>query len=277
MTLSISDLNGNRFAEVKGVSVHGLPGCGCYILYLSLSISVTPLDSDVELSQLSCRIENGETNVKIANGEIENRPIVTWHKYSNDEQIGFLFYLSTSQVAAIEEARNSSDLKIGVWLSGEISQNERSSTFIDRGIFTIPKQEWLEVLSRMNYKQTLLFELPLPSDDIFDSDLKTLLERAQNHILNGHYQESVGLCRQAIEVIEKVNEDKSLGSNAVKKYKDQRADMSGTERMLFLREALKNIAHLGSHHADDFSRQQAQAILGMTVALLSCPEVGIKT
>lgn len=275
MALSISDLNGNRFAEIKSVSVSGLPGCGNYILYLRLSASIETLEDEVILSQLACRIEVGESNLRCANGAFEGHPAINWHQNTNDYQFGFLFYLSGAQMSAIESIRNSCDLDLGVWLSGEICHKDKRSTFMNKGDFTIPKQEWIEAIGLMKYKHILLFELPMPKDSV-EKDIQLLLERAQSHILNGHYQESVGLCRQAIEVIEKINDDKVKAQDAVKKHKNQRADMSVKERMLSLREALKNIAHLGSHHADDFSRKQAQAILGVTVSLLSCPEVGIQ-
>jgi len=84
------------------------------------------------------------------------------------------------------------------------------------------------------------------------------------------------LCRQAIELVEKYRKDKNKGATAVLKYKENRQDMNTEERMMFLREGLKNITQLGAHHGDEFSRYQAQAVLGMTVSLLSLPEIGLK-
>ena len=76
--------------------------------------------------------------------------------------------------------------------------------------------------------------------------------------------------------MEKLNNDKKHAKKAVDKYKEKRMDMCTIERMLFLREALKNITHLGAHHEDQISRHQAQSILGITVSVLACPEVGIQ-
>ena len=50
--------------------------------------------------------------------------------------------------------------------------------------------------------------------------------------------------------------------------------MSVNERMLCMREQLKNICQLGAHGSDDFSRSQTKAIFATTVSLLSEPTVG---
>ena len=277
MSISIGGLNGKRLGEVRDISVQGFQGCGVYGLYLILKVNAGNLNSEAFLSQLQCRIELGDNGRKIANGFIEGNPVIRWTEFSEVEQLGFFFYLSSSQIEAIEESRKSGDLKLGVWLSGEAVYEEMSQNFSDRRDYLIQKQQWLDVLSKNGYQETLLFELPMPKEtDGVGENLRELLERAQKHILNGHYQESVGLCRQAIEVVENSRKDKNKASEAVRKYTDnRRREMSVEERMLFLREVLKNVTQLGAHHGDEFSRYQAQSVLGMTVSLLSSPEIGL--
>ncbi|MDH5785855.1 MAG: hypothetical protein OEZ16_09645 [Chromatiales bacterium] len=276
MVISIGGFDGPRLAEVKSVSIHGNQGCGVYVLYLSLKVIAGNLTSDAFLSQLSCRLEVGKQPIKLANGEYEAAPVVRWTQYTEDTQLGFFFYLSSSQVNAIEQVRNSGDAPISVWLSGSVSYEGKSQSFLDKGDYVIPKQQWLQALAEMHYQDTLLFELLMPSGtDSNSSEVKSLLERAQSHILNGHYQEAIGLCRQAIEFVENYRDDKKQASQAVEKYKDRRKEMNVIERMLFLREGLKNITHLGNHNSEEFSRQQAQSVLGITVALLSSPEIGV--
>ncbi len=278
MGITIGGFDGPRLAEVRNISAYGVPGCGVYVLYLRLMTLAANLKSEALISQLACRLDTGEPHLKIANGVIEGHPVIRWTEHTDDYQLGFFFYLSGSQLNSIESSRGSSDLKVSIWLSGTVNYDGKQQSFSDKGEFVIPKQQWVEALATMRYQDTLLFELPMPKGtDSTDDSLKVLLERAQNHILNGHYQESVGLCRQVIEFIESDRGDKQAASIAVGKYKNgNREEMNAIERMLFLREALKNITHLGSHHGDEFSRQQAQAVLGMTVALLSSPEIGIQ-
>lgn len=277
MGISIGGQYGARLGDVRDISIHGFPGCGIFGLYINLKVSAGNLKSEALISQLQCRIELDNPTVKIGNGFLENQPTLRWTQYSDVEQMGFHFYLSGSQIEAIESYRCSGDIKLCVWLSGNALHEGVSQSFSDKGEFSIPKQRWLEALNEMGYRETLLFELTIPkSDDDQDSKLRGYLERAQNHILNGHYQESVGLCRQAIEWVEKERGDKNEAGRSVDKFKESRRDMAINDRMLFLREGLKNITHLGAHEDEEFSRQQAQAILGMTVALLSSPEVGVQ-
>jgi len=277
MGISFGGFGGPRIAEVKDVSAHGVPGCGVYVLYLRLTTLAANLSSEAFISQLTCRIETSKPCLKISTGVIDSHPIIRWTEHTDDSQLGFFFYLSASQITSIEEFRNSSDLNLSIWLSGVVEYEGQKNDFNDKDDYVIPKQQWLEALAAMKYKDTLLFELPMPIDtDSNNKDIKSLLERAQSHILNGHYQETIGLCRQAIEFVEKSRKDKKEASVAVTKYKDNRKEMNTVERMLFLREGLKNITQLGAHHSEEFSREQAQAVLGMTVALLSSPEIAIK-
>lgn len=276
MSLTIGGLDGSRLGEVNAVTAHGLPGCGVYVLSLHLKVSTMNFESEVFLSELSSQIELGETALRIARGTIEGHPVIRWTEHSSDEALQFIFYLSASQVESIETYRGGADLKLGIWLSGKAKYENNLQRFSDKEIYTLPKQQWLKALATMNFKHSMLFELPMPKEGGDDVDsYRLLLERAQSHILNGHYQESVGLCRQVIEYVESFKEDKKDASEAVKKYKDDRKNMTTVQRILFLREALKNITHLGNHPSEEFSRHQAQAILGMTVALLSSPEIGI--
>ena len=277
MSISIGGFGGPIIAEIKNVSVNGVSGCGVYVLYLRLTALVANLNSEAFISQLSCRLETNEPCLKISGGVIDGHPVIRWAEHTDDSQLGFFFYLSSSQISSVEKFRNSGDLKLSIWLSGVVDYECKQNDFYDKSDYVISKQEWLEVLAAMQYKDTLLFELPMPvATDSDDENIKILLERAQSHILNGHYQETIGLCRQAIELVEKERGDKREASSATTKYKDNRKEMNVVERMLFLREGLKNITQLGAHHGDEFSRKQAQSVLGMTVALLSASEVGVE-
>ena len=44
--------------------------------------------------------------------------------------------------------------------------------------------------------------------------------------------------------------------------------------LVSLREQLKNICQLGAHGTEEFTRSQAKAVLGMSMALLAEPTVG---
>ncbi len=94
MGISFGGFGGPTVAEVKGVTAHGVPGCGIYVLYLSLTALAANLKSEVLISQLSCRIETSEPCLKISSGVIDSHPIIRWCEYTDDSQIDFFFYLN---------------------------------------------------------------------------------------------------------------------------------------------------------------------------------------
>jgi len=273
MSLRVGGHSGPMVGEIKGIEIHGGSGVGTYLLYLRLNVVVNNLNGKAILNQLSCRLESGGQSV--AQGFFEGAPVVEWSQYTSDAYLGFNFHLTGSQLNGLELLRHDNDLGFGVWLSGICHYEGKADSFSDRGEFNVLKQEWLRALGQMNYKKTLLFELEMPSANILGEQVISLLEKAQSHILNGTFEEAVASCRKVIELVETQRGDKADAASAANSYKNNRREMTVCQRMLFLREALKNITHLANHaNEDSFSRYQAQSVLGMTVALLSSPEVG---
>ena len=65
MSISIELSNGCHLAEVKRISVHGLPGVGCYTLVINLYLSVIAPATDSDLSNLSIRVEWGDNQQRM--------------------------------------------------------------------------------------------------------------------------------------------------------------------------------------------------------------------
>jgi hypothetical protein len=136
----------------------------------------------------------------------------------------------------------------------------------------VPREQWLGALKNAGYRSTLLFEVPLPDTS---GDLEALFSKAQELIEIGHYKDAVLKCRLIVEQVESVREDKQASASANKlAHSSERRDMSSIDRLLSLREQLKNVCQLGAHGTEDFTRSQAKAVLGMTMALLAEPTVG---
>ena len=268
--------NPRPLGEVQNIRINGLACLGKYCIYLGFEThrSTVEKGQKATLEQLSCHIEIPGQGI-LAFGEKTDTPIVEWNEHYTTPHFGFKFILSSSQIEAIEKIREAGDLKIDIWLAGVTKSNfqENSDPFHDRASFNIPKQEWLEALSSAGYKNTLLFELSLPHDIELSDAIKKLINKSQSHILNGHYDESVALCRQVIEHIEATYEDKKEADKVVDKFARGRKSMTINERMLFARQALKHITHLANHpNNETFSRSQAKAILGSVIAFLSSNE-----
>lgn len=276
MSLTIGGHNGPRIAEVKSVKVHGQPGAGCYVLYIALQAVSGRYESKALISDLSLRVDL-ESRLHVGVGKKEGSPLIEWWPHTADSQIGFYIKLSGSQLEAIEQVRGLGEIGVSLWLSGVTHTDKGVHDFISQQTFRVPKEEWLRALDHMDYQVSLLFELPLPNETAVSDDIQNTLTKAKSHLASGHYEECVAKCRSVIELLEELREDKKDAQAVAKKYKGpDRKEMTINERMLFLREAIKNITHLGNHPvAEEFSRHQAQSIFGMTIAILSSPEVGL--
>ncbi|MEJ2754479.1 MAG: hypothetical protein P8104_01235 [Gammaproteobacteria bacterium] len=199
--------------------------------------------------------------------------VVQCHNFpNNSEQIHFECVLTKGQVNASEDYRQEGGLKLNIGLRALTTSSDGLLTSFDVADFVIPREHWLNALKSTGFRQTLLFEVPLPS---VSNELTGIMSKAQEFIETGHYKDAVMQCRHIIEQIEKVRDDKkqSSASNS-KAHSKERQDMSSIERLLSLREQLKNVCQLGAHGSEYFTRSQAKTVLGMTMVLLAEPTVG---
>jgi len=198
---------------------------------------------------------------------------VQCHNYpNNNEQLHFEIVLTKGLVNALEEYRREGNLKLNVGLRALTTSGDSLLSSFDTTDIVIPREHWLNALRSAGFRQTLLFEVSLPSAS---EDLTAIFGKAQEFIETGHYKDAVMQCRHIIEQIEQIRGDKkqSIASNT-KAHGSDRKDMSSIERLLSLREQLKNICQLGAHGSEHFTRSQAKAVLGITMALLAEPTVG---
>ncbi len=126
----------------------------------------------------------------------------------------------------------------------------------------------------MGYHRSFFYELPLPYVKNGQESAATLIKKAQHYLLCGDYDDCVGKCRNLLEACSLTNAAQKKAKRAREKYKgDQgkRESMDASERMLVLREAVINATHLAHHHnsGPGYSRDQARAILGATISILS--------
>ena len=184
----------------------------------------------------------------------------------------FEVILTKEQINVLEEHRQDKDLKLNLGLRALISSDGTLLSSYDCEDFIVPREEWLKALNNAGFRQTVLFEIPLPFGT---KELNNFFEKAQEFIESGHYKEAVIQCRHIIEQIESIREDKKQSSAAnTKAHSGERKNMSTIERLLSLREQLKNICQLGAHGSETFTRSQAKAILGMTMTLIAEPTIG---
>lgn len=269
MSIGLDDPKGNRIAELREIKINGLPGIGVYTLILNMHFLATQPKVVAQIRNISARVEWGDNSQRIIGMALSDNSSIQISPYSTVIQAGFRLPITATQIEDIERRRNGADFMLSLWLTTEIEQEGLSKNNYGRHEFLIRQQDWLEALAHMEYQKTLLFELSVPGSD---TAIGTLISKAQRFLNIGDYDQAVALCRQTLEKIAESAGDKSTAARAVKKYREDRESMDTTERLLFLRESLKNATHLSVHNSqvhNGYSRDQAKAILATTIALIS--------
>lgn len=259
--------------EFDQLIVNGREAVGGYAFSFILRGSRQACNAPVSIFDISLSLSLADPVRPLLIAVPSSTQVVQCHNFpNNSEQIHFECVLTKGQVNAIEDYRLEGDLKLNVGLRALTTSGDGLLTSFDVVDVVIPREHWLNALKSAGFRQTLLFEVPLPS---VAEELTGIMSKAQEFIETGHYKDAVMQCRHIIEQIEKIRDDKKQSSAAnAKAHSKERQDMSSIERLLSLREQLKNVCQLGAHGSEYFTRSQAKAVLAMTIALLAEPTVG---
>lgn len=265
--------NSTYIIEFDQLIVSGREAAGGYAFSFTLRGSRPACSAPVSIFDISLSLSLSDPARPLLTAVPSSTQVVQCHSFANNsEQIHFECVLTKGQVNAIEDYRLEGDLKLNVGLRALTTSSDGLLTSFDVADVVVPREQWLNALKTAGFRQTLLFEVPLPA---VSEELSGLMGKAQEFIETGHYKDAVMQCRHIIEQIEKVRDDKRQSSAAnAKAHSKERQDMSSIERLLSLREQLKNVCQLGAHGSEYFTRSQAKAVLAMTMALLAEPTVG---
>lgn len=272
MRLSIRD-NGRYLLEFDRLDVQGrkaVSGCG---LVFSLKGSSPGSERDFRIFDIQLGLYNSEdSRLVVPSIPCADSLRQTSQYPSAHENFHFETVLTSEQINAIEEIRQDGDLNLVVTLKTLLSSSSGLVNSFERTEVTVPREMWLKALRSSGFCRTVLYEIHLPASDV---DIEGLLTKARGFIENGHYKDAVMQCRHIIESLEDLRGDKREAAEANRKaHGSSRKDMTSIERLLSLREQLKNVCQLGGHGREAFTRSQALSVLGMTMALVSEPSVG---
>lgn len=272
MRISIRN-NGTYIIELDQLNVSGRKAAGGYAFNLTLLGGRQACNAPVSIFNISLSLSLSDPVRPLLTAVPSSSQVVQCHNFaSNSEQIHFEFVLTKGQVNAIEDYRLEGDLKLNLGLRALTTSSDGLLSSFDVADVVIPREHWLNALKSSGFRQTLLFEVPLPS---VSEELTRIMSKAQEFIETGHYKDAVMQCRHIIEQVEQVRGDKIQSSAAnAKAHSKERQYMSSIERLLSLREQLKNVCQLGAHGSEHFTRLQAKAVLAMTMVLLAEPTVG---
>lgn len=265
--------NGNYIVEFDQLKVHGREAAGGYGLTFVMRGNRLPCHSKMMLFDITLSISLADPLRPLVTSVPSSTRIIQCHSFSSSEQIDFEMVLSREQLNALEDYREERDLRLNLGLRALVTSGDELISSFDCTDISVPREQWLDALKNAGYRNTLLFEVPLPNSS---GDFSALFSKAQEFIEIGHYKDAVMQCRHIVEQVETLREDKQASASANKiAHSSERRDMTSIDRLLSLREQLKNICQLGAHGNEEFTRSQARAVLGMTMALLAEPTVGI--
>lgn len=273
MRISIS-FNSRNIIEFDQLSVHGREAAGGFGFVYALKGTKRAVENEMAVFDIRLSLALMNSNIAIEPSTPSSSQIIQCNKYQNtNEQLHFEMVFSKEIVNALEEYRQETDLKLCIGLRAMSAAKDGLSTSFDSCDVVIPREQWIQALKKAGFRNTVLFEVPIP---YASSEFSKVISKAQEFVETGHYKDAVMQCRLIIEKIEILRGDKSsaLAANKKTQNRSDREAINCIERMLALRESIKSICHLGAHESECFTRSQAKAVLAMTLSLLAEPTVG---
>ncbi len=284
-SVQINDNRGQHVASASLLQVSGSPGLGSYWLNVLFEIrpTVSTADGTVLFGLVADLVVGGKTLPRL-----HPQPTILPRALSSswsEFQVPLSCDLSRSQLEAVEEIRNGSNLQLNLTLYAQVAL-AGGDTWHSTGQIqhTIGQSDWIALLGTLGYRRTLLLEVPLP-DAVADPELAAAassLGEAYHQLQIGHYRPAVAGCRDALEQLTTALGDLAALPQPVKKSLTGQVTKTWTkaERLRLLRQAVY-ILSSPAHHGDsaaalfEWDREDAVAIIGMTAAVireLSAPQ-----
>ncbi|MBJ7604586.1 MAG: hypothetical protein JF888_15630 [Candidatus Dormibacteraeota bacterium] len=274
MAFQISRIGiGNRFAEGEVADVRGLAGVGFHRLAIDLKFIVDPHPApSPKVTRLVADVTGpGNQMLGRAHPDPNHLPLSAYD-FVHEQRVTMTFDLDRRRLEAIEDIRNGGDFQLNLFIystledtSGNLNQQQlQASTTVNQGV-------WVRVLEQLGFSRTLLLELEVPSSagDPGLAAAVVQLQKAQNALIQGEYRDAVGACRDVLEEVSKaVGDDRvQLGGKPVR-------ELDKAERLVQLRQALKNVTHPARHRDEvaaniDWVRRDAISIVTMTAAVIT--------
>lgn len=273
-TLSLGD---TAFADVRIMNVLGQHGVGFYRLAIQVSVDMHARAEDQAVTVLNLTadlyLQEGAGHGSLV-GHMETReqdvPFYSL-RFNHEQWITFDLELDAARVQAIEALRMGRSLNVQLHINGTaVAPGARQLQRIRAQIrHEATQSDWIRVLDGMEYRKTLLLEVPMPATDAHEGLRQAVehLRQAQDLLMHGRYREAVGACRDVLESL-----DTALG-DAAAAVPDNQRDWDKACRVRNLRRALKVLTH-PARHADEVSAQHewgpedAASIVTATAALL---------
>lgn len=271
--MSITSTNGKVIVEFNINSISGAPALGAYLLRFSLGYTMPAHNKDVYFHKTFVKVYVGEENLYLGTAFPENSK--TFKPFADSYNKGSLLYevlVSKNALEEIEKVRAGKEIGFRLEIIGESDDGVNKLHGSEIKQYRSSQNEWIAVLKAMSFKGGIVFDLPMSIDH--SDKVKTALtaiEKANEHLYYGNYDDVVAKCRIALESIISGWGNISLVNEQLKK--DKKA-MPKEYRFFNAVNQIVHFSHL-SHHPDEsdeyvsFSRSEAVFALGATIAAVS--------
>jgi hypothetical protein len=272
---------GVTFATGSVTSVRGERALGFYRLNMTIEFVIEPASTSGE-QQVSPHLTEFAVEARIG-GRSMGRfvpispgylPIRAYAGHSNRTSVPLTCDLDRARIEAIENVRNGGSLQLDLSFQGRFNEG---SAFSAGEPYPIHQGVWVDVLAEMEYRRTLLIEVPAPDPQTQPelAEAVGLLSQAQRHLSLGHDRDAVGSLRDVLEQIKLAfNDDDSIDPQLQRVLFENSRSMSKADRLRVLRRALMLVTHPARHRdqlsvAIEWSRIDATQMITMTAAFLN--------
>lgn len=230
-------------------------------------------------AEITARTANGELKLGYATPSPGTVLIPTSH--SSTATLRFTLSLSTAALSTLEVLRSGGSLEFITTLTAHPFLIFRQSDYAP-GInlqptttnypFTVPKEQWLNLLRAVGFCDTLIVELRLPTSgpDSTTGGRRRLVEavRARD---DGSYAEALRRCRIALDELKNAGFGGKAPGDVAKFLQDRAGALSQSERFSALQLALQlflSPAHHANAPEEHYSRADAELAIAATATLL---------
>ncbi|MYF93517.1 MAG: hypothetical protein F4184_16015 [Gemmatimonadetes bacterium] len=261
--------------DIQGVTLH--PIVGSYELIFLLRLDIFPDENGSRATiigaQVSVAGRDGEPETKLGFARPEEPFEIITRNHKSGGTPSLHLYLQPTQLASLEELRDSGDLTFRLLLTGTGWDEKQSHRVDDEIRYPVSQSDWIKKLRDAGARNTLLLEVPLPLEGDSEEweDVATDLRRAEEQYRNGDYVSCIGSCRKVMEELgNRSYPEERWPVKALKRFgADDRDDMTKSEREVALWAAIRHYTHPAHHSVSEggeaeYARTEAQFILILT-------------
>lgn len=262
--------------EIKsGNPISVTAGLACYLLNIQISFNAPKLLLPRNLTNL-----HGVASIKskfIGTLKVLDGDFIRSSSQNAlpDQQRTLQLELSRESISEIEKNRDSEGISLDIELRGTIHTFTKENDYIYQDIvfgseilnYYIEQSKWIEMLRKWNYSPALNLEIIIDTNNPISLRAGSHLLEAQKLYFSNQWKQAISECRQALEIIIKFINQKSLQMNEISvKGKEQNLQ----ERILLSISAINNICNLASHPSEsDWTKDDALYVLRLTASIVS--------